>query len=315
MTQLPQLDLELRLKMRFTGPSSEQRAVAPPPSWSRRFTPAYTSASIQFEPIYIPSANNKEADKQLLADGFQSLYPGRLMVHRDVSAADWGRFLEDIIVAGRLTGKQSLISNVAPITMHIGITGFLVTRAIEKGMKKRKNPLIYETVEAWQQNFFQSRNLDVYVIHNGQRRTARSPNGPIPASTSPALSYPALPYPAMSNEFRRSHTSSSSSSSSSLSSDSSNDGKQSKPLRKQMKAERKHERKMAKIERKHQRKIAKIERKHKRQQIKYPGMPDLQPGPYRAAVQSVIPSPATSSCAVLRQGYYLVTAPLPATSW
>ncbi|KAJ1017734.1 hypothetical protein NDA16_005053 [Ustilago loliicola] len=124
LTHLPQLELELRIKMHFSGPS------VTPPSFARRFNSLHPAASLQFEPVYIRSANKKEAHKQLLADGFQPVYPGRLMVQRDVSAADWGRFLEDLTVAGKLTGKQSLISNVAPITMHIGVTGFLVTRAI-----------------------------------------------------------------------------------------------------------------------------------------------------------------------------------------
>lgn len=205
LTHLPALDFQLRIKMFFTGPSAEKRAQAPPPSFQRRFQATNPFSAIPFEPVYIPGADKKKkGDKQLLSDGFQPMYPGGLLVPRDVSAADWGRFLEDVTVAGRLTGKQSLVSNVAPITMNMGMTGMLVTRAIEKSMKKGKEPAIFEIVETWQATFFAKRNLDVYILQNGERRTARSPNAPIPSATHPV--------PA---QLQRSNTSSSSSSSSS----------------------------------------------------------------------------------------------------
>lgn len=288
LTQLPQLDLELRLKMRFSGPSSEQRAMAPPPSFSRQPRLAY---STPFEPVYIRSAHNKKVDKQILADGFQPVYPGRLMVQHDVSAADWGRFLEDLVIAGKLTGKQSIISNVAPMTMHMGATGYFVTRAIEKRIKKRKDPLIAEMAETWQQDFFTARGLDVYILYNGERITARSPNAPIPGITAP------IP-----PQLQRSSTASSSSSSSSSSgSDSSEDERElasnGLPLdrrqRKELRKQRKAERKQRRAQRKHERKMAKIERKHNRDQKRNGNVSSLAGGS--------------------RGGYLLVIAPLSTT--
>ncbi|SJX64570.1 uncharacterized protein SRS1_15387 [Sporisorium reilianum f. sp. reilianum] len=272
LTHLPQVDLETRIKMRFSGPSAEQRAMAPPPSFSRAFQPAQSYSLCHFEPVYIKSANKKDEKKQLLADGFQPVYPGAFMVQRNVSAADWGRFLEDLTVAGRLTGKQSIISNVAPITLHLGVMGFLVTRAIEKGMKKRKDPMICEAVEMWQQSFFSARNLDMYVVLNGERLTARSPNAPIPASNLAA-----------STQLQRTYTSASSDSSTSSSSSSSDssdderdhgfqptgDRKLDKKQRKALREQRKHERKQRKAEHKHERRMKKIDRKHERKQKKH----------------------------------------------
>lgn len=269
LTHLPQVDLEARIKMRFSGPSAEQRALTPPPSFSRRFQPSQPYSLSHFEPVYVDSTK-KEAKKQLLSDGFQPVYPGARLVQRNVSAADWGRFLEDIAVAGRLTGKQGLISNVAPLTMHLGATGFLVTRAIEKHMKKRKDPQICEAVEMWQQTFFTPRNLDVYILLNGERLTARSPNAPIPPSNLTP-----------STQIQRVHTSASShgsdSSSSSDSSDNNGDDddgrrnngyqstgerKMDKRQRKALREQRKQERKQRRAEHKHERKMAKIDRKH-----------------------------------------------------
>ncbi|KAI3488547.1 hypothetical protein L1887_47421 [Cichorium endivia] len=304
LTRLPSLDLDLRIQMRFSSPSSEQRISAPPPSFHRRAIPSISSDAMQFEPVYIKSANNKETKKQILSDGFQPVYPGRLLVPRDVSAADWARFLDDIVAAGALTGKQKIVSNVAPITMHIGITGFLVTRAIQKGMKKRKSPLICETIENWQHQFFCARGLDVYVLYNGERLTARSPNSPIPASAYPA--HPQL-------QRQDSHTSSVSSlsSSSSSSSDSSDDedraALQTLDGRRLGRKERKLLRKQRKAERKQDRKLAKSERKHRRNE-KRNGCSPCSP------LASQSPSGSRPRQDGARGGYLLVIAPLSAST-
>ncbi|SPO47621.1 uncharacterized protein PSANT_05309 [Moesziomyces antarcticus] len=301
LTRLPSLDLELRIKMRFSSPSNEQRISSPPPSFHRRAVSSIPAAKMQFEPVYIKSANNKESKKQILADGFQSEYPGRLLVPRDVSTADWARFLDDIVAAGALTGKQKIVSNVAPITMHIGITGFLVTRAIEKGMKKRNSPLICETIELWQHQFFGARNLDVYVLYNGERLTARSPNAPIPASTYPT-------HHQLQRKETRATLASSISSSSSSSSDSSDDEDRATPHtldgQRLGRKERKLLRKQRKAERKHERRLAKIERKRRRNEKRY-GCSPCSP---LANQTTSGPGPRHGGG---RGGYLLVIAPLP----
>lgn len=91
------------------------------------------------------------------------------MVPHDVSAADWFRFLEDIVVSAKLSGAQNVISNVAPITMHLGATGYFVTKAIQNGMAKKKEPAVFETVEVWNQRFFTARGLDVMLVKEKER--------------------------------------------------------------------------------------------------------------------------------------------------
>jgi hypothetical protein len=290
--------------MRFSSPSNEQRISAPPPSFHRRAIPSISSDAMQFEPVYIKSANNKETKKQILSDGFQPVYPGRLLVPRDVSAADWARFLDDIVAAGALTGKQKIVSNVAPITMHIGITGFLVTRAIQKGMKKRKSPLICETIENWQHQFFGARSLDVYVLYNGERLTARSPNGPIPASAYPA-------HPQLQRQDSHASSVSSLSSNSSSSSDSSDDedraALQTLDGRRLGRKERKLLRKQRNAERKQERKLAKSERKHRRNEKRH-GCSPCSP------LASQSPSGSRPRQDGARGGYLLVIAPLSAST-
>lgn len=59
------------------------------------------------------------------------------------------RFLEDIQIAGALSGQQRIMSNIAPISMHLGATGLLVTKAIEGKMKKNRELPVTELIEMW----------------------------------------------------------------------------------------------------------------------------------------------------------------------
>ncbi len=168
---LPKQAFMMRVKARFARTAGD---IFNPPAPSFQRQPATQWTYQPFPPISIKAAG------KLLSDGFKPLYPGRVLADHDVSAADWARFLEDIQVAGRLTGGQSVWSNVAPVTMHLGATGYFVTKAIEKGMKKKKVPFIAEAVETWMENFFGARRLDVYIVDGKERITARRPGEPVP---------------------------------------------------------------------------------------------------------------------------------------
>lgn len=173
LTGLPQQKLMSRVKQRFARSPGEVWDK-PPPSFGR--TPQQGWSYAPFEPFSLPAAGEQ------LADGFKPLYFGRVLADHDVSAADWARFLEDISVAGRMTGGQQVISNIAPVTMHLGATGYFVTKAIQKRMKQSKNPVISETVEMWEQNFFLRRGLDVYIRDTEGRMTSYAPGEPVPGS-------------------------------------------------------------------------------------------------------------------------------------
>lgn len=150
---LTQLPIGLRIKIRFARHPGE--IFDPPcPSFLRPIPllgqPTATNLTARIPP-----------KGKLLAEGFKPHYPSHLLVPRDVSMADWARFLEDLEVAGRMTGLQQVVSNVAPVTMHLGATGYFVTKAIQKGMLKGKEPVVYEALTVWQERFFMPRGLKV----------------------------------------------------------------------------------------------------------------------------------------------------------
>ncbi len=248
--------------MRFSGASSDA-----PRSFNRRFVPSDPRALAPFEPIYIRSVSKAKKGRQAdPADGFAPTFPGHPL-HPETCPQQIG-------LASTKTSKpleSSLESNrSSPTLCPSPVTWghrLLCHKAIERGMKNRKNPAICETIELWQQNFFVPRGLDVSILQNGERLTARSPNAPIPSSDYPfqragsssaqaalphqaqvraaAVAIPRMPKMVDGRQLSR---------------------KERKQIRKQRRAERKHEKKMAKIE-----------KKHKRNQRKYPGMADLPP--------------------------------------
>ncbi|KAN0066586.1 hypothetical protein ACQY0O_000680 [Thecaphora frezii] len=260
LLSLPQQAFKMRVKQRFARTAGD--IFNPPaPSFSR--PPSQQFSYTPFVPISI------KASGKLLADGFKPLYPGRVLVDHDVSAADWARFLEDIGVAGRLTGGQSVIAQVAPVTMHLGTAGYFLTKALEKNMKRKKIPLIAEAVETWQQRFFLPRRLDVYVVEANERLTARQPGEAVPGTPLPAKTQKAE---------GDSSDSSDSDSSDSDSSDSEDEhsgkpagpheeGLTSKQLRRQRKKERKAARREAKKERKEKRREKKTKRKEAKRSV------------------------------------------------
>jgi hypothetical protein len=168
--ELPSLPVQFRLRQRFARAPGD---IFNPscPSFSRN--PVHPLKHEPFEPRVIPGKG------RVLADGFIPYYPGPVLAPRDVSLADWGRFLEDIVVAGRLTGAQGLVSNATPVIMHMGATGYFVKKAIEKGMRRRKDPIIFAALAVWQERFFQPRGLKVDIIEKGKPDVASSSSAPL----------------------------------------------------------------------------------------------------------------------------------------
>lgn len=173
LTGFPEQKFSVRVKQRFSRSPGDVWSK-PGPSFGRPPQQGWSYAP--FQPFSLPAAGEQ------LADGFKPLYPGRILADHDVSAADWCRFLEDIAVAGRMTGVQQVISNFAPATAHMGATGYFVTKALQRRMKRGKEPAITEAIEMWEQNFFLRRGLDVYVKDTEGRMTALAPGDEVPGS-------------------------------------------------------------------------------------------------------------------------------------
>ncbi|CAO1627541.1 unnamed protein product [Parajaminaea phylloscopi] len=218
-----------RIKRRFArssgnpldspSPSFRRPAPAPgSPAWDPRLREAppvdYTRP---FEPMVCPTKMTRKPHYATASDGFQPYYTGCELTRRDVSAADWERFLEDIEIAGSLTGGAKIFATVAPLTSYAGLTGFRFTRNIEKNMKGKKEPQIVTLVESWMASFFRVRNLDVYIVKDGVRMTALAP-GELPPPLDPGVAQRLRGNPAMIALARTDTGSSSSSSSSSAAS-------------------------------------------------------------------------------------------------
>ncbi|ORY34551.1 hypothetical protein BCR39DRAFT_114570 [Naematelia encephala] len=124
LVSIPEQTLQARLKARFARTPGD---IFNPPSASFSRPAPHTIKSDLFEPYFI---SGKGA---LMGDGFKPHYPGRILALRDVSAADWGRFLEDIEVAGRLTGPQCIVSNVAPLRCTWELPAISSPRSLRRG--------------------------------------------------------------------------------------------------------------------------------------------------------------------------------------
>lgn len=165
---LPKVDIMLRLKAQLNRKAGNP--LNPPPRSFQRAPRLAPNARRPFEPIILKT----DGKTGLIGAGFKPTYYGPVLAAHDVSAADFHRFLEDIFTAGKVGAGGQAIAGVAPVTMHLGATGYFVTKAILKGMCRRNEPLVVDTIETWQARFFGPRGLDVYVVQDGVRCTARS---------------------------------------------------------------------------------------------------------------------------------------------
>lgn len=184
LCSLPKVDIMLRVKARLNRKAGNP--FDPPPRSFQRAPRLSANARRHFQPIVLKSAGKTG----LIGASFKPTYVGSVLAARDVSAADFHRFLEDIFTAGKVGAGGQVVAGVAPVTMHLGVTGYFVTKAILKGMCRRNEPLVVDTIETWQARFFGPRGLDVYVVQDGVRCTARSIGcapGPLSADVAHAV--------------------------------------------------------------------------------------------------------------------------------
>jgi hypothetical protein len=159
LLEIPRKNFGDSVKTRFSR-SPGNPLEPPPPSLSRPPPPRSASTTYSpFEPFYLPGKG------EFVGDGFIPVYPGRVMVDHNISAADWERFLEDIVVAAELTGSQLFIGEVVvPLVLsplHLGLGADFITEEITGDMQERKVPLAVALIESYQRALFQPRGVDV----------------------------------------------------------------------------------------------------------------------------------------------------------
>jgi hypothetical protein len=94
--------------------------------------------------------------KKFLNDAFE-IVGTNLLENHDVCDRDWDRLLQDIQTVARLTKGQRIAARVLPVTMYMGCTGFFVSRAIERGMKRKKAASVNALLDVWNERFFRPR--------------------------------------------------------------------------------------------------------------------------------------------------------------
>ncbi|TFY59727.1 hypothetical protein EVJ58_g5605 [Rhodofomes roseus] len=148
------------LKNMAPGQSIASLLDPPPPPFLRAPRPDFPYGP--FEPAALTSLD-AQLDK-----GFPPLAPPvARMPHpfatHDVADDDWQRFLHDIKIASSLSPINRVAAGVAPMAMNIGLTGFLVSRGIEKRMRAKKSEAIGQLIEQWNAHFFHPRQISVVL--------------------------------------------------------------------------------------------------------------------------------------------------------
>ncbi|KAF8520862.1 hypothetical protein BU17DRAFT_46174 [Hysterangium stoloniferum] len=157
--------------MSFSRPLPPHLQQGPPGIIPPAFTP--------FPPMQLFSQG------KTLSKGFPILLPTcPVPVHpfaqRDVQEGDWTRFLEDLQIRGRLTGRQRITSIAVPLALNVGfIGGYFLSRGIERHMKRKKSKPVGELVDIWNENFFHSRRIHV-ILARGPENFSGNVDGPAP---------------------------------------------------------------------------------------------------------------------------------------
>lgn len=141
----------------------------PPPDCFSTPTPPRIR-SHDFPPFIIPSL----ADR--LPDGFRVLYPRGLLEKHGITRNDWVRFLEDLIIAARLSaqGRSAVGSRVPPTVFRMrgpfiaGHVGTAYDAAFARGPLREVEALL----GVWNQSAFERRKLRVslHVRDDGDKK-------------------------------------------------------------------------------------------------------------------------------------------------
>ncbi|KAF8750463.1 hypothetical protein RHS01_09281 [Rhizoctonia solani] len=98
--------------------------------------------------------------KKLLDDAFDT-FSSNILEKYNVFDHDWARLIEDIRIAAQLTKGEKVTAKVLPVTKYIGCTGYFVSRAIEKKMKRKNAASVNALLEVWNEQFFRPRRLEI----------------------------------------------------------------------------------------------------------------------------------------------------------
>ncbi|CAE6487957.1 unnamed protein product [Rhizoctonia solani] len=126
------------------------------------------TSDIPLEPLLQPFIVQARPGRKFLDDAF-GIVDTSALERYDVLFEDWEQMLQDIQAVARLTKGQRATARVLPVTMYMGFTGFFVSRAIEKGMKRRNAAGVAGLLDIWNERFFRPRGLEIALCRGDWR--------------------------------------------------------------------------------------------------------------------------------------------------
>ncbi|KAF8515632.1 hypothetical protein JB92DRAFT_2717125 [Gautieria morchelliformis] len=190
----PEAHTDVAARSSLAGPSRGPGSAANN-SWSRNpVDPLPPSFSRPIAPhLIVPNAHagypqlpgfppmRLYSKEKTLDHGFPILLPPCAVqphpfAQRDVMEADWIRFLQDLQQTGR-PSKLAAAADALPI-MRLGLVG-MITRVVEKEMKRGKTEPVGHLVDTWNEHFFHARRLHV-ILARGPENISGEGGGPAP---------------------------------------------------------------------------------------------------------------------------------------
>lgn len=133
-----------------------------PPCFARPLPP--TPSRTFFPWITIPAQTRYSLDS-----GFVPLYDVRALSPHDVLPTDFARFLSDCHVVGTLSSGSRVLAQAVPVVNKFGLTGRLLSMAVQKGVLGGKVKEVSALVDAWNEAFFKPRGVAVWLRQGGKR--------------------------------------------------------------------------------------------------------------------------------------------------
>ncbi|KAI0682404.1 hypothetical protein BC835DRAFT_1424476 [Cytidiella melzeri] len=178
-------------KSKLLGSTADELLNPPPPGFTRP-PPYHSLMNAPFPPCSLLSIDSTLENGFPMMPPPSSLQPHPFTIH-DVVEEDWTRLLNDMKAVGRLTIVNKIVSNAAPMAIGVGFfpgnqtlsynivipcpkhkthAGIFITRAIEKGQKKKHQAVVVDLIDHWNHYFFHPRQLEVTlaqgrVVHAG----------------------------------------------------------------------------------------------------------------------------------------------------
>ncbi|QRV74062.1 hypothetical protein RhiJN_02076 [Ceratobasidium sp. AG-Ba] len=137
-----------------------------------RPAPPASESGASYQHLPRPFVIDPKPGSYTLEDSFATVGTPALYEH-DVQESDWEELLGDVRAAARLSPGQRAVSNVLPVTKHLGPPGFFASALAEQGMKRQKTAHVAALLDVWNERFFKPRRLEVILCRGDKRKSGK----------------------------------------------------------------------------------------------------------------------------------------------